>query len=284
MSVDHYENFPVASWLCPPALRPAVAAIYAFARTADDLADEGDVPPEQRLADLAAYRADLQAALRGATVSARWAQVFDALRPVLAQHALPPALLTDLLGAFEQDVVKSAYADRAELLDYCRRSANPIGRLLLHLYGIADAQALRQSDAICTALQLANFWQDLGGDTRRGRIYIPATDCARHGVASQALLGQRDAPNVRALVGEMAGWARGLMLGGAPLVHAVAGRAGWELRLVVQGGLRILEKIDALGCATLQTRPRLRAYDAPLLVWRALRMHAAPARVASESA
>ena len=285
MSVDHYENFPVASLLCPPALRPAVAAIYHFARTADDIADEGDATPAQRLADLAAYRAELQAACRGAGVaSARWPQVFEPLRTVLASHALPPDLLADLLSAFEQDIVRDAYVDRADLLDYCRRSANPVGRLMLHLYGIGGAQALRQSDAICSALQLANFWQDLSVDTRRGRLYVPASDCARRGVDPESLLTQRDAPNVRALVADLVGWARELMCAGAPLVHAIPGRAGWELRLVVQGGLRILEKIAALDFATLQGRPTLRWYDAPLLLWRALWMRPPRAAIASEAA
>ena len=284
MSVDHYENFPVASILCPPALRPAVAAIYHFARTADDIADEGDAPPGQRLADLAAYRVDLAAARKGDTTSVRWPQVFGPLRQVLVSRSLPVELLTDLLSAFEQDVVKTTYADRTELLDYCRRSANPVGRLLLHLYGVGGAPALRQSDAICTALQLANFWQDLSVDTARGRLYVPASDCARRAVAADALLAQRDAPNVRALVADMVDWARDSMLAGAPLVHAIPGRAGWELRLVLQGGLRILEKITAMEFATLQSRPKLRWYDAPLLVWRALWMRAPRIVIASESA
>ena len=284
MSVDHYENFPVASILCPPALRPVVAAIYHFARTADDIADEGDASPDQRLADLTAYRADLAAARQGDATSARWPQVFGPLSEVMASHGLPVELLTDLLSAFEQDVVKTTYADRAELLDYCRRSADPVGRLLLHLYGVADAQALRQSDAICTALQLANFWQDLSVDTVRGRLYVPAADCARRAVEPDALLAQRDAPNVRALVADMVDWARDLMLAGAPLVHAIPGRAGWELRLVVQGGLRILEKITAKEFATLQSRPTLNGYDAPLLMWRALWMRAPRVVVASKSA
>ena len=284
MSVDHYENFPVASILCPPALRPVVAAIYHFARTADDIADEGDAAPDQRLADLTAYRADLAAARQGDATSARWPQVFGPLSEVMASHGLPVELLTDLLSAFEQDVVKTTYADRAELLDYCRRSADPVGRLLLHLYGVADAQALRQSDAICTALQLANFWQDLSVDTVRGRLYVPAADCARRAVEPDALLAQRDAPNVRALVADMVDWARDLMLAGAPLVHAIPGRAGWELRLVVQGGLRILEKITAKEFATLQSRPTLNGYDAPLLMWRALWMRAPRVVVASKSA
>ncbi len=284
MSVDHYENFPVASVLCPSALRPAVAAIYYFARTADDVADEGEATPGRRLADLAAYRAELATACNGDGAFTRWPQVFGPLRTVLAMHALPVDLLTDLLSAFEQDVVKTTYANRADLLDYCRRSANPIGRLLLHLYGVSGAQVLRQSDAICTALQLANFWQDLSVDTPRGRLYLPESDCARHAVDAPALLAQRDAQNVRALIADMVDWSRDLMHAGAPLVHAIPGRAGWELRLVVQGGLRILEKITAMDFATLRTRPKLYWYDAPLLLWRAMWMRAPRAVAASESA
>ncbi len=284
MSVEHYENFPVASFLCPPALRPAVAAIYGFARTADDLADEGDATPAQRLADLAAYRGDLAAIARGAPLSNRWLGVFEPLRTTLAAHALPMHLLTDLLSAFEQDVVKHAYADRAELVNYCRRSANPVGRLLLHLYGVTDAQALQRSDAICSALQLANFWQDLGIDTRRGRIYPSAADCARHPGAREAMLAGHDSPQSRALLADLVGWTRDLLQAGAPLVHTVPGRAGWELRLVVQGGLRILEKIEQLGFATLRTRPTLRWHDAPRLLWRALWMRPVPLRVARDIA
>ncbi len=285
MSIDHYENFPVASVLCPPALRPAVAAIYWFARTADDIADEGEADPAHRLAELDAYRADLLAALSAGTPSRRWPEVFEPLRRTLQTHALPAALLLDLLSAFEQDVVKHAYADRSELLDYCRRSANPVGRLLLHLYGVRGGEWLDRSDAICTALQLINFWQDLGIDTRRGRLYVTAADCERFGVAASALLQARtETPAVRALIRELVGWARSLMLEGAPLVHAVPGRAGWELRLVVQGGLRILDKIEALNFATLATRPALRWYDAPLLLWRALWMRVPVTLVARESA
>jgi squalene synthase HpnC len=272
VSVDHYENFPVASWLCPPAVRPAVVAIYHYARTADDLADEGDTPPPGRIADLAAYRGDLQAVVAGLPPSARWPQVFGPLAEALARHALPADLLHDLLDAFEQDVVKHAYADRAELLDYCRRSANPVGRLLLHLFGVRDAMSLAQSDAICTALQLANFWQDLGVDTRRGRLYAPHADCLRHGVAPASLLAGHDGPRVRALIADLVGWTRTLMRTGAPLVHRLPGRSGWELRLVVQGGLRILDKIEKRGFATLLARPVLTWVDAPVILARACTM------------
>ena len=160
--VTHYENFPVASWLCPAHLRPAIAAIYAFARTADDIADEGSASADERLRDLAAFRADLQAAGRGVPPSARWPRVFYPLGDAIDRFRLPVPLLDDLLRAFEQDVAKTrdgaGYASRAELIDYCGRSANPVGRLLLHLYGVHDAQALARSDAICSALQLINFW------------------------------------------------------------------------------------------------------------------------------
>ena len=271
MSVDHYENFPVASLLCPARLRPAIEAIYRFARTADDIADEGDATAGERLAALAAYRAALVQAAAGHE-AAGWQPVFQPLAAAITRHRLPVDLLDALLDAFVQDVTVSRYADRPMLLDYCRRSANPVGRLLLHLYGVGGADLLARSDAICTALQLANFWQDLGIDTRRGRLYLPEADCRRHGVDPADVLAGRDGDAVRRLVVDEVAWARELMLFGAPLVHAVPGRAGWELRLVVQGGLRILERIDRLGGATLRERPTLGGADAPALLWRALRM------------
>ena len=274
--VTHYENFPVASFLCPPHLRPAVAAIYWFARTADDIGDEGDAPAQVRLDDLAACRADLAAAARSLPMSPRWPRVFEPLRLVFQNHALPEQLLADLLDAFAQDVVKSrdaaGYTDRTELLDYCRRSANPIGRLLLHLYGVNDAACLAQSDQICSALQLINFWQDLSQDIPRGRFYLPLADCEAHGVTHTDLLALRLSPQTTQLVAQEVRWARELMLQGAPLVHALPGRAGWELRLVVQGGLRILDRIEAGGFNSLVTRPKLRRRDAPIVLWKALWM------------
>ena len=272
MSVEHYENFPVASWLCPTPLRGTVAAIYWFARTADDIADEGDAPPAQRLADLSAFRADLMAVAAGGSPSSRWQSVFAPLSVAIASHRLPVGLLDDLLRAFEQDIVKTRYGDRAEVLDYCSRSANPVGRLLLHLYGVSDAESLAQSDAICTALQLINFWQDVGIDTARNRLYLPLADISAHGLSVEGLLARQDSPAARRLIAELTAWARALMLQGSPLVHRVAGRAGWELRLVVQGGLRIAEKIALLDHAALLQRPRIGKADAPLLLWRAARM------------
>lgn len=280
--VDHYENFPVASWLCPPQWRAPVVAIYRFARTADDLADEGTHGPAQRLADLQAYRDTLLTALQhpAPTTGCRWPDVFVPLARQIEQHRLPVPLLLDLLDAFEQDVRHSAnghrYADLAELQDYCRRSARPIGRLLLHLYGVHDPHSLQQSDAICDALQLINFWQDLGQDLARGRHYLPEQALQRHGVRPQDL--HPDSTSVRAqpLVRELCEQARALMQEGAPLALRLPGRTGWELRLVVQGGLRVLQKIERLGYRTWHTRPTLRLADLPVLLWRAWRMPPSP--------
>lgn len=274
--IEHYENFPVASWLCPPRLRPAVAAIYHFARTADDIADEGLAPAQQRLDDLAAMHADLLAAAAGQAHSGRWPQVFEPLKAAIRAFDLPLPLLADLIDAFAQDVRKTrdqaSYADQAELLDYCRRSANPVGRLLLHLYGVADDVSLQRSDAICTALQLINFWQDLSIDIPRDRHYLSDADCARHGVTRAELAALKQSRQTQELIEGQTAFARALMAQGAPLVHNVAGRAGWELRLVVQGGLRILDKIEALDFGTLRVRPKLRSWDVAVMLWRCLWM------------
>ena len=274
--VTHYENFPVASWLCPAPLRAPIAAIYHYARTADDLADEGDAPAAQRLADLQAYRDALMACAQGRPPGPRWPQVFGPLAEAMRRHALPVALLADLLDAFVQDVEMSArgasHPDRAALLDYCRRSAHPVGRLLLHLYGVSGEAALRQSDAICGALQLINFWQDLSVDLPRGRHYLTDADCAAHGVARADLAAQRRSAATDALILDCAAWAHGLMRQGAPLVHRLSGRIGWELRLVVQGGLAVLAQVQALQGASLLQRPRLRAWHLPGMLGRAVAM------------
>jgi len=273
VGVEHYENFPVASLLCPPALRPAVVAIYHFARTADDIADEGGAPSSQRLAELGAYRVELDAMLDGRPGGGGWPEIFGPLALAHARHALPRQPLHDLLDAFEQDVRNPPYPDRDALLAYCRRSANPIGRLLLHLYGVDGRDELERADAICTALQLINFWQDLGRDQPRGRNYLPQADLARHGLPAVASSPLSDGPALRACLRELCEWAQTLMRRGAPLALRLPGRVGWELRLVVQGGLRILEKIERLQHGTLQARPTLGKRDLPLLLWRALRMN-----------
>lgn len=282
--VGHYENFPVASWLCPPRLRPAVAAIYRFARTADDLADEGQATAPERLADLAAFRSELTRCIEKAEGGAarpateRWPAVFGPLGVAIARHQLPGNLLHDLLSAFEQDVRYTAqqhrYASTDELLGYCRLSANPVGRLLLHLYGVHDARSLQQSDQICSALQLINFWQDISRDLPNARCYLPADTLKRHGLQVadfESPLLEATAAR-RAVVAELCAYARGLMQLGAPLARRVPGRAGWELRLVVQGGLRILELIEEQGHRSWQTRVQLQRADAPRLLWRALWM------------
>jgi squalene synthase HpnC len=210
--------------------------------------------------------------LAGREAGPQWPGVFGPLAAAVRDHGLPGNLLHALLDAFEQDVRNPSYVDRAALLDYCARSANPVGRLLLHLYRVGDDLSLRQSDAICSALQLINFWQDLSVDLPRGRIYVPSEDLRRHGLDAELLRGKPDLAASRPLVRDLARWAHALMTEGAPLALRLPGRAGWELRLVVQGGLRILEKIAAMDFDSLRTRPVLTRGDAPRLLWRALRM------------
>ena len=274
--ITHYENFPVASWLCPPHLRPAIAAIYWFARTADDIADEGNDTPQQRLDDLAAFRADLIAASKNAQVSPRWPQVFTPMTAVIAKFSLPIKHLDDLLSAFEQDIRKTrdgqGYATEAELHDYCTRSANPVGRLLLHLYGITDAKALSYSDDICTALQLINFWQDISQDIPRGRFYLSDAACAQFNVTRADLVSLKQTQNTTDLIAYQAVNTLVMMQKGSQLVHLIPGRAGWELRFVVQGGLRILDKIKALDYAMLIHRSKLSKLDYVVIGWRALWM------------
>ena len=248
MGVDHYENFPVASWLCPAAIRPAVASLYRFARYADDLADEGDAPWEERLYALEALDDALSKAMTGQS---------DDLPPLLAElwpfvqsHQLDPHLLRDLLKAFCQDVRMTASGQRmqnmTQVLDYCSRSANPIGRLMLQLMDLAQSELLDMSDDICTALQLINFWQDLSVDLNRGRHYLP--------------------PEVT--LPEAIAMTRQMMLKGAPLAWHIPGRMGWELRAVVHGGLRTLDLIEATN--VMRTRPVLTTWDWLLVAWRCL--------------
>jgi squalene synthase HpnC len=269
MAVDHYENFPVASLLLPRRLVPAVEAIYAFARSADDLADEGDATPAERLAALDAYESALDTIAAGIPPTD---PMFARLAAALAQHHLPLKPLRDLLSAFKQDVSTTRYADYPRLLDYCRRSADPVGRLMLGLYGVDDATSLRESDAICTALQLINFWQDVAIDIAKGRIYLPLDDLARFGVSEDDILHGRTGPAWRALVRFEVERARALMLEGAPLARRLPGRIGLELRMVVQGGLRILEAIERVEYDVFRRRPRLKRLDWLIVGWRALRM------------
>ena len=280
--VQHYENFPVASWLTPAHLRPAIVAIYWFARVADDIADEGDASMAQRLSDLAAYRADLLACAQGDATSKRWPHIFSPLASAIKNYQLPIPLLTDLLDAFAQDArythERRWYVSMQELLDYSRRSANPIGRLLLHLYGVTSDAALKQSDAICSALQLINFWQDCSRDVPRGRYYLPLKALQAHGLSPADVLKQEDTVGTMNAIALCADFSRDLMQKGFYLPtlvqQQVGGFAGWrlslELRCVIHGGLRILEKIHAMQHRTLQTRPKISAWDGIVIVWRAL--------------
>ena len=278
MPVDHYENFPVASILLPRNLREPVSAIYAFARSADDIADEGDARPPARLALLDAYRAELDAIEANRTPGA---PVFQRLAHTIRCHALPIRPFRDLLDAFAQDVVKQRYADFDELLDYCRRSADPVGRLMLHLYRAVTEENLVRSDCICSSLQLINFWQDVAIDWKKPRVYLPQDDLARFGVCDAQIEAGRIDDNWRALMRFQIDRARTLMLRGAPLGNSVPGRIGLELHTIVAGGLRILEKIEAVDFDVFSRRPVLRAYEWPLLSWRAIFGTAASHRYAS---
>lgn len=274
MGIDHYENFPVASWLMPAALRPAVRAVYAFARSADDFADAGTQPAAWRLARLAEYGAGLDTIAAGGLPDD---PVLARLAPVVRQHALPLQPFHDLLSAFRQDVEVDRYPDRAAVLDYCRRSADPVGRIMLALWlgaGGASRALLAASDAICTALQLVNFLQDVALDATIPRLYLPLDALARHGLAPEQVLALRPdgvAPPAALcrLILEECRWTRAHMLQGAWLPAALGGRIGLELGLVVAGGLRILDGIEAAGGDVVRRRPTLRAADWPGLAWRA---------------
>lgn len=274
VGVEHYENFPVASWLCPPRIREAVVALYHFARTADDIADEGPQGPEARLADLRAYRQALVLTLQGQPqeTDLRWRGVFTRLHQAHLRHQWPTQPLLDLLDAFEQDIPNPAYPDRSALLDYCSRSANPIGKLLMHLQGVRDDRLLSMSDQICTALQLINFWQDISVDNTRGRIYVTRRDADAHGLPWPPFQTGFDQNRARALVADLCHWARQTMEAGATLPLELGGRMGLELRLVVQGGLRVLEKIEDMDHQTFLRRPVLSGWDAAPVLWRALAM------------
>jgi len=265
---DHYENFPVASHLLPRRLRGAVAAIYAFARHADDLADEGEAPPAERLAALEDYKHRLDAAAAGRPDDD---PVFIALADVIARHALPIEPLHDLLHAFASDVTVRRYESFEAVLGYCRYSANPVGRLLLHLYGAADERNVADSDAICSALQLINFLQDIAQDyAENGRIYLPRDEMRHYGVSEADLAEQRRTPALRALVDAQILRASALLCSGAPLANRLRGRLGLELRLIVLGGHRVLQRLYAER-ADVFARPRLGPGDWAWMAWQALR-------------
>ena len=262
MSVGHYENFPVASLLLPARLREPVALIYRFARTADDYADEGNDAPETRLESLRRWRAQLDAPA---------SEFFEKLNRIRREHDLPAQLFHDLLDAFTQDVLKNRYASFDEVLDYSRRSANPVGRLLLHLFGKNGAGNDALSDKICSALQLINFWQDVDVDySTKNRVYLPVDEMARFQVTEEHLAQKRcDAP-FRDLLRFQVERARRMMLEGRPLIDRLEGRFRLEIAVTVQGGLRILEKLESVDYDMFRRRPVHRWFDWPLLLARAL--------------
>jgi squalene synthase HpnC len=275
MARAHYENFPVASRLLPRAMRPHVAAVYAYARVADDLADEGSAPPDERLAQLSAWQRRLHAAVAversGAAPHEHEDLIVVALAHSIRLLDLPIALFDDLLSAFAQDTMTTRYASWDEVLDYCRRSANPVGRLVLRIAGYRDDALDRSSDALCTALQLTNFWQDLGRDWRAGRLYVPRDVAAACG-ADEAELngGELSAPWRAALAGCVAETTRHFRAGRA-VCDGVRGRLRYELRFTWLGGARTLERVEHTGAALLTDRPTLSARDVPVLLWRAAR-------------
>ncbi|WP_047518396.1 squalene synthase HpnC [Methylophilus sp. Q8] len=271
LAQTHYENFPVASLLLPAHLRHAVTVIYQFAREADDIADEGDATEASRLQALQAYEDELlliQAYIKPAK------PLFIALQQVVNTHKLDVQLLLDLIDAFKQDVVKTRYANVDEVLDYCRRSANPVGRLMLQLYGSDTPQHRLWSDQICSALQLINFYQDIAPDLQKhgavGRIYLSLDEMQAAGISEQDLRQQRvDAP-WQAFFMHNVMRAETMLLAGKPLGRALPGRIGFELRMMIAGGERILHKLKSCRGDIYHHRPTLKAYDWLLILLKAL--------------
>jgi len=257
---SHYENFPVGSSLIPKPVRKHFYSIYAFARIADDFADEGHsegYSERERLDLLDEWRRMLSDSLAGRAGH----PVFVALAQTIAEFDLPPALFTDLLSAFAQDVTVCRYERFDELLDYCRRSANPIGRLILLLFGYRDDQRPQWSDDICTALQLANHWQDVAVDLGKDRIYLPHEDLSRFGLTAEDLMRRQSGEQFRGMMKFEVERARDLFARGKPLCTSVSGRLGVELRVVWLGGMRILQRIEENGYDVFAHRPVITAKD-----------------------
>jgi len=263
--VKHYENFPVASVLMPAELRPAVIAIYRFARYADDVADEGNADPQARIRELHKLR---DALLEEPGKPDRHPLVVQ-LQPSIEQFALPAGPFLALLSAFEQDVHVHRFATRAALLDYCVRSANPIGRLLLHLYRVQDPQSITASDAICTALQLINFLQDIASDWTRSRVYIALDELAAAGLTideiERAVAAGRASPRLREVIATQAEQAHALLESGASLVSRAPLRLALELRGVLAGATRVLQRLGASDWDPILRRPKLGWTDAPAI-------------------
>ena len=270
---EHYENFPVASRLLPRAMRPHIAAIYAFARIADDFADEGTAPPAVRLERLEDWQRRLHAAASGAPIRSSDLDadaVFIALSETIRRCRLDVALFEDLLGAFGQDVLVTRYERWEDLLDYCRRSANPVGRLVLAVAGCRDAGAGVESDAVCTALQLTNLWQDLERDWRHGRLYVPLAIVRDAGAAEADLDRAVWTPAWRRALQEVGGRTRVLFEAGRAVTGRVHGRLRWELCATWLGGVRVLERLERADYDVFRSRPSLGWRDAAPIGWKVL--------------
>jgi squalene synthase HpnC len=272
---SHYENFPVASRLLPAPMRPHVAAVYAYARVADDIADEGSAPPEERLAQLNAWQRRLHAALAVERSEDAPHEHEDLIVVALAHSIrsldLPIALFDDLVSAFAQDTMTTRYGSWDEVLDYCRRSANPVGRLVLRIAGYRGDALDRSSDALCTALQLTNFWQDLGRDWAAGRLYVPRDVTAACGAREMDLTGTRLNDAWLASIRQCIAETRTHFEAGRAVCDTVRGRLRYELRFTWLGGARTLERVEQTGAAILRSRPALSTRDLPVLLWRAAR-------------
>jgi squalene synthase HpnC len=269
----HSENFPVASLLLPRRMRPHVAAVYAFARTADDLADEGDRTAGERLAMLDRWHDRLVKSVAcgaGMTPGDATGSLFLALGSTIRECRLPVPLFEDLLSAFRQDVETTRYETWDDVLEYCRRSANPVGRLVLAIAGVEEAGIAESSDALCTALQLTNFWQDLAIDWRKGRLYLPLDECRRAGARFDDLDAGRISPAWRAVLGGAGERTAALFDRGRAVCGQVGGRLGFELRLTWSGGRRILSRLEQGGFDPFKRRPAIGAADAPGLLWQAM--------------
>ena len=270
---SHYENFPVASWLVPAYMRPHIAAVYAFARTADDFADEGRRAPEERLRLLDDWQRRLHACadVSGTTAGRNTDDlVFIALGATIRARNLPIPLFDDLLSAFRQDIMTNRYETWDALLDYCRRSANPVGRLVLRVAGYDDPALDRSSDALCTALQLTNFWQDLDRDWQKGRLYVPLEDMEACGASLEDLDARRLSVPWQHALSRAAARTHQLFQAGRLVCDGVGGRLRLELRLTWLGGRRILDRVEHVRFDVFTARPAVGIVDAPGLLWRAL--------------
>jgi squalene synthase HpnC len=266
-TVKHYENFPVASILLPGRLRRPVGVIYAFARAADDFADEGDISDEARLALLDGFRKQLD---RLDAHEQPETPLFHDVAEIVAQYQLPLRPFYDLLDAFSQDVTKKRYADFAEVMDYCRRSANPVGELLLHLYGAATPKNLAYSNAVCSSLQLINFLQDIAIDLKeKNRIYLPQDEMARYGIRESALASGMLFGRWNEFMLFQIERARKLLHSGTPLGRILPGRIGLELRMIILGGETILRKLHK-NTDVFHERPVIMAGDWVRMLYRAL--------------